>query len=296
MIRNLFSREPKTPPALTASPLEDQIKKIYSSFKLLRDTTTQVTEAAIEATKSIERRLVDTEYRFFSTIDAIEDFVIIKSGDGTWKTVNKVGQDLFGWIHGEYLDRTNHELANRYPLYSETLLQCAESDERTWMNKKSTRFQECIPYGLSGYRCFDIMKTPVFDESGNRKELIIIGRDITEDLEKQRRMNAAFIALNSISDIIVILDFRGHIFFCNDAFLKKFGVANYDAIVGNHICSVVDITQHRYNEIWNIVSNNQEFEDVCTGAGLEDMHVKITPMMNGVNYPVYYICTYRKKL
>ena len=294
MIRNLFSRPPKTDPINDLRlPIEDHVQKIDASFKLLRDTTTQVTQAAIEATKSIERRLVDTEYRFFSTIDAIEDFVIIKGGDNKWKTVNKAGQNLFGWIYDEYYDKTNQDLAHKYPIYTETLLQCAKSDEETWMNAKSSRFQECIPYGIAGYRCFDIMKTPVFDDNGKRKELITVGRDITEELEKQRRINAAFIALNSISDMVVILDFRGYIFFCNDSFLKQFGVSNYDYIVDQHICTVVDIGQDRFNEIWEVVSHNKEWDSVCTADGALDIHV--TPMMNGVSYPVYYICTIRKR-
>lgn len=294
MIKNLFSRQSKAAQTLELRlPIEDHVQKIDASFQLLRDTTTQVTKAAIEATKSIERRLVDTEYRFFSTIDAIEDFVIIKDGEGKWTTLNKSGQKVFGWIHGEYYEKTNKELADKYIIYSETLLQCEESDERTWLARKTSRFQECIPYGTTGYKCYDIMKTPIFDEKGERKELVIVGRDITEDLEKQRRMKAAFIALNTLSDIIVILDFRGHIFFCNDAFLKQFGVANYDVVIDKHICSVVDIHHDRYKEIWEVVSHNKEWDSVCTADDLLDIH--ITPMMNGVSYPVYYICTIKKK-
>lgn len=296
MIRNPFTffSKPSIPPINNNPlPIEDHVQKIDDSFQKLRNATSDVAKAAIEASKNLEQRLVDTEYRFFSTIDAIEDFVIIKDGEGRWSTVNRAGQNLFGWIHGEYYDKTNEELAKRYTLYAETLLKCAESDERAWLSKATTRSQECIPYCLQGYRCFDIMKTPVFHEDGSRKELIIVGRDITEELEKQRRMNAAFIALNAVSEIIVILDFRGHIFFCNDSFVDQFNITNYDSIVGSHICDVIDIPKARYNEMWDIVSHNKEWDSTCTADGLLDIHV--TPMMNGVSYPVYYICTVRKK-
>ena len=238
-IFSFFSKQP-TLPLINDNflSIEEETRKVDDSFNQLRDATAEVAEAAIAASKILERRLYDTEYRFFSTIDAIEDFVVIKDGKGKWITVNRSGQKLFNWIHGEYHDMTNEDLARRYPLYTETLLKCDEYDERAWMSKKTTRSQECIPYGVEGYRCYDVMKTPVFDEKGNRKELIIIGRDITEEIEKNRRMKAAFIALNSINDIIVILDFRGHIFFCNGAFLQHMNIANYDSIVGMHICEV----------------------------------------------------------
>lgn len=45
--------------------------------------------------------------------------------------------------------------------------------------------------------------------------------------------------------------------------------------------------------MWDIVSHNKEWDSTCTADGLLDIHV--TPMMNGVSYPVYYICTIRKK-
>lgn len=287
----IFSKPLELPPFNNnILPTEEQTQKIDDSFKQLKDAATQVAEAAIKASKNLEQRLVDTEYRFFSTIDAIEDFVIIKDGEGKWSTVNRAGQNLFGWIHGEYHDRTNEELAKRYSIFIEALQKCSESDERAWMNGKSTRSQECIPYGIGGYKCFDIMKTPVFDDFGKRKELIVIGRDITEDLEKQRRMKAAFVALNHISEIIVILDFRGHIFFCNDAFLQHMNIKSYDSIVGMHICEVVNIP--KYQEMWNIVLQNKEWDGICREGS--DLNIHITPMMNGISYPIYYICTIRK--
>ncbi len=293
MIRNPFTFFSKSsPPPINElpMPLDDHIEKVDSSFQLLRDATNQVAQAAIEASKNLEQRLIDIEYRFFSTIDAIEDFVIIKDGEGRWKTVNRAGQMLFKWIHGEYYDFTNEQLAEKYVIYSETLTKCSETDEVAWMSKKSSRSKECIPYGTEGYKWFDILKTPVFDEHGNRKDLITIGRDITEEIEKQRRMNAAFIALNSINDIIVILDFRAHIYFCNDAFLHQFGIDSYESVVGKHICNHLPIA--KYDEGWEIISSNREWTCDCMDESLE-MH--ITPMMNGVSYPIYYICSIRKK-
>lgn len=275
---------------------ETDVKRMEQSFNLLRNTTSAVTEAATEAARVLEERLKDTEFRFYSTIDAIDDFVVIKDGKGRWKTVNKSGQQLFNWIHGEYFDKTDLELSRLYPIYTECLQQCTESDERAWMSGKTYRSQECVPYGALGYRCFDVMKTPVFDEHNKRKELIVVGRDITEELEKQRRMKAAFIALNAVSDNIVILDYRGNIFFCNDVFLFTFNINSYESVVGKHICDILDISN--YDDMWEIISHNGNFDGTCTAEGNlygvdHDLHV--TPMMNGQPYPIYYICTLKIK-
>ena len=273
------------------------VEKLDNSFRLLRTTTNAVTEAATEAARALEERLLETEYRFFSTIDAIDDFVIIKDGLGRWKTVNKAGQQIFNWIHGEYHDKTDLELARMYPIFTEALSLCSESDERAWRSGKSFRSQECIPYGPGGYRCFDVLKTPIFDENNKRKEMIIIGRDITEELEKQRRMKAAFVALNSVSDNIIILDYRGNVFFCNDVFLMSFGISSYESIIGKHVCDIINIPE--FDDMWEIASQNGKWDGTCTGDGdlyTKDGHdISVTPMMNGQPYPIYYICTLRPK-
>ena len=290
MIKKIFGKKTTPPPPPQISNAD--VERLDHSFNLLRTTTSAVTEAATETARMLQDQLRDTEFRFFSTIDAIEDFVIIKDGSGRWKTVNRSGQNLFKWIHGEYFDKTDLELANTHPLYTECLSQCSESDERAWLSKKTHRSRECIPYGLDGHRCFDIMKTPVFDECGNRKELIVIGRDITEEIEKQRRMNAAFVALNSASDNIIILDFRGNVYFCNDIFLQTFKINSYDEIVGHHITTILHIDD--FDNLWKAVTENHHWDGVCMPNGdiCELRHnLHITPMMNGLPYPIYYVCT-----
>jgi PAS domain S-box-containing protein len=301
-ILNLFHKK-KNDKVLDSHPREvlddSDLKKLNDVSKMLKNTVSAVAEAAVEATRVLEERLRETEYRFFSTIDAIDDFVIIKDGYGRWKTVNKAGQEIFGWIHGEYYEKTDLQLARLFPLFTEALSMCAESDENAWEHKKTLRVQECIPYGIGGHKCFDILKTPIFDEFGKRKEMIIVGRDITEELEKNRRMKASFIALNSISDLIIILDFRGNIFFCNDAFLITFNICSYESIVGKHVCDILNIPG--FDEMWELISHNQKWDGECSGDSLYgenrilSQDISVTPMMNGMPYPIYYICTLRSK-
>jgi len=296
IFRRLVSNKP-TLPIINGEVEALDLEKLNHSFDELRRATSSVTEAATEAAMSLHHQLQDSEYRFYTTIDSIDDFVVVKDEMGCWKTVNKAGQLLFGWIHGEYIGKTNEELAMLYPMFRNALLECSRSDEMAWFNKKPYRLEECLPYSKDGgYRCFDVIKTPTYDEKDCKKELIIIGRDITEHLERQRRMKASFIALNSISDIIVILDEKGCIYFCNDTFLTKMAISSYESVIGKHICDLLTI--EGFDDIWEIVSHNKRWDGTCVADDSlyeKDHELHVVPMMNGHPYPVYYICTMRPK-
>lgn len=183
--------------------IELEKDRLESSLQLLKKTTDEVSIAAVNATIVLEDRLRDTEYRFFSTIDTIDDLVIIKDGEGRWKTLNKVGQDLLGWHHGEYYNKTDHELIALFPQMKDTLSKCILTDDAAWNLGRSNRVEEYITFGNSN-KILDVIKTPVFNRDGTRKELIIVGRDMTEIIEQQRRMKTCFHAMNS--DGCAILD------------------------------------------------------------------------------------------
>ena len=183
--------------------IELEKDRLEASLQLLKKTTDEVSVAAVNAAIVLEQRLRDTEHRFYSTIDTIDDLVIIKDGDGRWKTLNKVGQELFGWYHGEYYNKTDHELIALFPQMKDTLSKGILTDDVAWDLGKSNRVEKYITFGNS-YRILDVIKTPVFNTDGTRKELIIVGRDMTKIIEQQRRMKACFHAMNS--DGCAILD------------------------------------------------------------------------------------------
>ena len=171
--------------------IELEKDRLEGSLQLLKKTTDEVSVAAVNAAVVLEQQLRDIERRFFSTVDIIDDLIIVKDGDGRWKTLNKVGQELFGWYHGEYYNKTDHELIALFPQMKDTLSKCILTDDVAWDLGKSNRVEKYITFGNS-YRILDVIKTPVFNTDGTRKELIIVGRDMTEIIEKQRRNKACF--------------------------------------------------------------------------------------------------------
>lgn len=283
-VKRLWSRSVSVP---EITPIIIDTCRLDESLQLLRTTTVEVSVAAVNAAKVLEERLHDTEHRFHSTIDSISDLVIIKDYAGRWKTVNRCGQELYGWVHGEYFNKTDQELMVEYPQFAASLAVCIKTDEAAWDSGISSRSDESVPYGR-GYRYFDAMKTPVYHADGTRKELIVIGRDVTELQEKQKRTKACFTALNSASDVIVILDKVGRIFFCNDKFTETYRLPDYGCVVGERLRDVIPLPL--IDEMWATVKQNKTWE----GPIGDDQFLTIIPMMNGAPEPIYYVCTMKR--
>jgi PAS domain S-box-containing protein len=268
--------------------IELEKDRLEASLQLLKKTTDEVSIAAVNAAIVLEQRLRDTEHRFYSTIDTIDDLVIIKDGDGRWKTVNKIGQELFGWYHGEHYNKTDRELIALFPQMKDTLSKCILTDDAAWDLGRSNRGEEYITFGNS-YRILDVIKTPVFNADGTRKELIIIGRDMTEIIEKQRRNKACFHAMNSVSDGIVIIDSKARIVFSNDEFNRRFGINDYEKILNKKMIDVLPWLT-KYDDIWQHARNNDSIKIATEEAG----DILVMPMMNGLPKPIYFICTFKK--
>lgn len=107
--------------------------------------------------------------------------------------------------------------------------------------------------------------------------------------EEHRRTKACFVALNSASDSIVILDKHGCIFFCNDQFLKTHGIADYKDVVGLHILAVIP-TIADFDRVWASCQNNNTEVIKCPTS---NVRLTIVPMMNGAPKPIYYACTFK---
>lgn len=290
-IKKLFGvKKPERQESLEkeSSYIEMEKKRLDSSMQLLKKTTDEVSIAAVNAAVVLQQRLKDSEYRFYSTIDNIDDLVMIKDYEGRWKMVNRVAQDLYGWIHGEYFGKTDEELMELYPHLALSLRTCIDTDKKAWEVGRSSRTEECVPYGNS-IRIFDIIKTPVYNEDGTPKELIIVGRDMTESIEKQRRTKACFQALNSASDGIVIVNNQDRIIFSNDSFNRRFKIDNYNSILNHRIDGVLPWL-NAYSQ-WHHAKENQSVNLMTKEAG----GILITPMMNGATKPIYCVFTFKDR-
>lgn len=293
-VNNIFS------PELKSEILQEDLEKLSNSFKLLRETADQVSNEANSTANFLREKLHDTTFRFFSVIDAIDDLVVIKDEHGRWKTLNKFGQKLYGLRPDQFMGKTDLELAELFPNHAEGLHYCNKTDELAW---NSNRFhREIESFSVNGpVLHFDMIKTPVFYDNGSRKELIVIGRDVTELKNSQIINKACTDALNNASDNIIIFDNSETIIFCNDHMIHEFEFQNHQVIEGKKIDIISSgyRTDEQIQEIWNTIRNNMPWHGFSRlksffGDPIDGL-VTILPVMNGLPHPAYYICMIKTK-
>lgn len=117
----------------------------------------------------------------------VPDFIGIKDGEGKFVYANKFSGDVFGYPHTQFIGKTDADLGLLVPDFKMVFDYCIETDEVVWQEGKLQRCVEKIPTG-SGFRIFDVYKIPVFDDMGNRKNLLVFGREITDQVMSHEKL------------------------------------------------------------------------------------------------------------
>lgn len=276
--------------------LKTDITSLSESIQLLKKVTIDESLNTNTVSSYLHEKARDSIFRFFSVIDSIEDLVIIQDATGKWKTLNKFGQNLFDLIPSQFVGKTSEDLIELKPFYDEILTKCSLVSESIWDLKVPVRSIEFFNI-KDKIIYFDIIKTPTYYSDGVPKELIILGRDITDLIKTQQRNKACIFALNSASDIILIIDGGGYITFCNDSFLKNFRFTS-SAQVENKPMSILNsgkMTKEFFKDMWLTIRSNKIWTgsiiNKCFDDTLLNCFVTILPVMNCEQYPIYYICT-----
>ncbi|RXT02881.1 bifunctional diguanylate cyclase/phosphodiesterase [Ammoniphilus sp. CFH 90114] len=163
----------------TIVPLLNEEGKPYQYISIRTDISEQ---------KRMKEQLRESEQSLSTLIDAIPDFVCFKDGRGAWIKANEYAQTLYELKGLDYQGKTDLEIMGHDPLRSEPALLCMESDEETWNRRETVRSEEVIPLSTGENLIFDVIKVPVFRSNGDRKGLVVVGRDITER-KKVERLN-----------------------------------------------------------------------------------------------------------
>lgn len=268
----------------------DESNHLNSSMDLLKATVFDLIDTATSTAISVSEELKIVEHRLFSIIDAIPDIIIIKDTTNRWLTINKAAQDLFNFHSYEYIGKTNEELLHEHPelISFESFRLNQNDDEETWESKTSLRTIDVFcPDDNEQY--FDVIKTPTFHENGQRKELIVIARDITPQILEQQKTRACFLALNASSDGIIILDRNEKIFFVNFTFRHIFSQVKNIKYEGMHVCDVIeDFIGCDRKETRRLLKNTQTWKTVW-----KDYDITVLPIMNGVPDPIFNIISFK---
>lgn len=173
--------------------------------------------------KKEEYNLIKQEERKLSTlINSMVDYVIFKDGSGRWIQANQYCLKLFQLVHIHYKGKTDNELAEFTPFYQKTLMHHKRNDELAWEKGIQFRTEEKIPLPNGEIKTFETIKVPLFNPDGSRKALVVIGRDITERLNAEQRLNESQQQYRSLfeynPDLVYMMDLEGIITQLNPAF------------------------------------------------------------------------------
>ncbi|MGE0920062.1 PAS domain-containing sensor histidine kinase [Trichlorobacter lovleyi] len=193
-------------------------------------------QAEVDERKKTEQELAASEERLRTLINAMPDIVCFKDAEGRWLEANDFDLKLFQLEGVEYRGKKDSELAAFSSFYREAFLGCEVTDELAWNKGTLSRADEVIPCPDGSFKTFDIIKVPTFDAQGNRKGLIVMGRDVTERVraEKKREEDQRFLQtiLDSISDMIFYKDTDSTYLGCNQAYASRYIGLGKEQIIG----------------------------------------------------------------
>lgn len=198
-------------------------------------------------------------------INSMSDFVNFKDGDGRWIQANDFGLKLYQLEGVPYQGKKDSELAPYTEHFQEALLYCEESDERTWEKGELTRDEEVLTLPNGETRTFDTVKTPLFRENGERKGLVVIGRDITKRVKAEKKLAESQLRYKALfehnPELVYMVDLNGLIVDLNDQFEHVTGY-NKDEAIGKSMISFIAEKDHErlYEKFQRVINERQSHQ------------------------------------
>lgn len=127
-----------------------------------------------------EQDITQVNDRLNALIEAIPDAIYFKDDAGRWLIANEPAKQFFQLHDISWQGKTDLELADLHPAFRAMHEACLVDDEQTWDAGRLTLFERNITAGDGVVRSYDLRKIPLFGEDGQRRGLVSIGRDITE--------------------------------------------------------------------------------------------------------------------
>ncbi len=212
----------------------------------------------IKERQRIEEELRENSERLRTLINAMPDLVCFKDGSGKWLEANHAMLDLFQIKGLDYRGKSDQELAElleknqQITVYRDALLTCHQTDEEAWQAQHLSRQEETIPQPDGTVKIFDVIKVPLFQSNGERKGLVVLGRDITERKQAEMAYKHLAAMVESSDDAIVGKTLDGKIISWNQGAEQIYGYSENE--VKNRSFCFLSLPE-RANEIPQILTN-----------------------------------------
>ncbi|GAF17060.1 LOW QUALITY PROTEIN: sporulation kinase A [Bacillus sp. JCM 19046] len=198
-------------------------------------------------------------------INSMSDFVNFKDGEGRWIQSNEFGLKLFQLEGVPYQGKKDSELASYSKHFQEALHYCEQSDEQTWQQGKLTRVEEVLTLPNGEKRTFDTIKTPLFRDNGERKGLVVIGRDITERIKAEKKLAESQLRYKALfehnPELVYMVDLNGIIIDLNDQFENVTGYKKKKQLVKSMISFIAEKDHDRlYKKFHHVISERKSHQ------------------------------------
>ncbi len=240
----------------------------------------------------LERQLAESRRneQLTALIEAIPDAVFFKDGNGRWLITNEPAKQLFQLHNIPWQGKTEMELADLHPAFRTTHEGYLASDEKAWQAGQLLVSEEIVA-GEDG-RCaiIESRKMPMFGIDGQRKGLMVIGRDVTERKRAEQELHIAATAFET-QEGILITDRDNHILRVNHAFTRLTGYSAEEAVgktpallkSGQQDAEFYrsmweTLTRDKYwqGEIWNRRKNGEVYPEWLTITAVTDADGQVT--------------------
>ncbi|MEQ1530665.1 MAG: EAL domain-containing protein [Methylococcales bacterium] len=155
-------------------------------------------------------------------IETIPDAIFLKDGEGRLIIANEFAKQLFKLHDIAWQGKTHVQLAAMCPELLTLHEKCFTDDESAWRAGRLLVSEEQVIDDAGNVRGFEVRKAPLFKDNGERKGLVVIGRDITERWLAERELRIAATAIES-QEGILITDANNRILRVNQAFTRLTG-------------------------------------------------------------------------
>ncbi|MEC9492793.1 PAS domain S-box protein [Flexistipes sp.] len=228
------------PALFTINPVYDNKGVVNSIILVATDITKR---------KKAEKAIAESAERMNALINASPDFICFKDEKGRWLIANEAALELFSLKNVDYYKKTDAELAELVgDCYKEAFINCLKTDEEAWKSGNVYRSEERIVSPDGTENVFDMFKVPIFNENGERKNLVILGRDITElkryEKEILEEREYLSVTLRSIGDAVISTDVNGKIVVINRVAEELTGYSRNEA-ADRDIDSVFNIVDRK---------------------------------------------------
>jgi two-component system, sporulation sensor kinase A len=136
---------------------------------------------AVERNDNAQKEEVrkDNEQQILALINSMPDLIYIQDSTGRFIEMNEYAKDLFKLKDIDYRNKQLDELFFEN-VWFRNFHNCFANDEISWEKGTPYRFELDLSIGDGFSAIFDIIKVPTFNTDGSRKNLLVIGRNITE--------------------------------------------------------------------------------------------------------------------